>query len=361
MKRVTILQPSVPTYRLDFFDGIHERLGARLKVHASVGDLGVLTSVRPLRPWEVRLGPIVRLPLGFEWQTGALGVAVQRDDVVVVSGGPRCLSNLVFLLKARLAGAKVIWWGHYWSSTTKSWRFAIRLMLMKLSHALLFYTDLEVDEYKARIGSGALPVFALNNGISLRAIRPLRGVRALPIAPKRLLFIGRLTPKASVDLLLEAIAHLEDKNVSLDVIGDGESAEGLRKKAAQLGLGDRIAWHGGTTDETKIAAVAKTADLFVYPGPVGLSLIHAMAYGLPAVLHRDRKRHGPEISAFRDGETGLSFEIGNSQDLARKIAAALSSPENLRRWGGAARERVDADYNTDVMVSRFEGMLDSLC
>lgn len=360
MKQVTIVQPSVPTYRLDFFDGIQERFGGGLKVHASVGDLGVLTSARPLRPWENRLGPIVRLPLGFEWQTGALGIAVQRDDVVVVSGGPRCLSNLVFLLKARLAGAKVIWWGHYWSSTSKPWRFAIRLMLMKLSHALLFYTDLEVDEYRARMRRRALPAFALNNGISLRGIKTLRAVRDLPIAPKRLIFIGRLTPKASVGLLLEAIAQLEDKNVSLDVIGDGESVEGLRHKASQLGLSDRVAWHGGTTDETKIAAIANAADLFVYPGPVGLSLIHAMAYGLPAVVHRDRRRHGPEISAFQDGETGLAFEVGNSQDLARKIAVALGSPENLRRWGWAARERVDEDYNTDAMVARFEGMLDRL-
>ena len=42
--------------------------------------------------------------------------------------------------------------------------------------------------------------------------------------------------------------------------------------------------------------------IFVYPGEVGLSLIHAMAYGLPCLVHSDRLKHMPEISISKGNE-----------------------------------------------------------
>ena len=69
-------------------------------------------------------------------------------------------------------------------------------------------------------------------------------------------------------------------------------------------------------EEPDIAQIANRCRLFVYPGGVGLSLIHAMAYGLPSIIHDDRWRHMPEIAAFQDGRTGRTFEREDPGSLA---------------------------------------------
>ena len=66
---------------------------------------------------------------GLSWQVGALSVPIAPGDIVVVSGGPRCLSNIALLLWARLKGARTIWWGQYWSASSRRWRFALRVAL----------------------------------------------------------------------------------------------------------------------------------------------------------------------------------------------------------------------------------------
>jgi hypothetical protein len=44
----------------------------------------------------------------------------------------------VLLLKARLSGAATIWWGRYWSATSRPWRAPLRMLLMRFAHHLLF-------------------------------------------------------------------------------------------------------------------------------------------------------------------------------------------------------------------------------
>src|SRR5690606_18605046 len=131
---------------------------------------------------------------------------MSRGDVLVVSGAPRGLSNIALLLRAKMKGVKTIWWGHYWSSTSRPWRAALRMILMRLADATLFYTDQEVEEYLAARPNEQKLVVALNNGIETDEIVSLRK-RYDPGARSRdLLFVGRLTAKAELGLLLDALA-----------------------------------------------------------------------------------------------------------------------------------------------------------
>ena len=143
-KKFRIFQPALPAYRVDFFKRVFELLGNSFEVTYSAGNLGILTDNIACFSWALKVPPIKSLLVGMEWQPNVLFTPINRGDVVVVSGGPRCLTNLLLLVRARLLGAKTIWWGHYWSSTSTRHRFILRMLLMKLSHAVLFYTDQEV-------------------------------------------------------------------------------------------------------------------------------------------------------------------------------------------------------------------------
>lgn len=143
----------------------------------------------------------------------------------------------------------------------------------------------------------------------------------------------------------------------LHVVGDGEMKQELSGRAQALGLGDKVVWHGAMTEEAEIAKVANRCKLFLYPGEVGLSLIHAMAYGLPTIVHDDRLHHMPEIAAFEAGRTGASFRAGDTSSLARTIADALAHPSTLQTWSLAGMHAADNVYNTAKMAERFVALV----
>jgi glycosyltransferase involved in cell wall biosynthesis len=224
---------------------------------------------------------------------------------------------------------------------------------MQLSDAILFYTDKEVDEYLAAKGGSHKAVLALNNGIETQEIVRLRQPYVPSSRPRDLLFIGRLTPKAELALLLDALSLPGCTTVRLDVIGGGEVEASLRRRCAELGIAGRVAWHGGTVDEQRIAKIANSCKAFVYPGSVGLSLIHGLTYGLPAIVHDDRWRHMPEIAALHAGENGVMFKQGDAASLAQAVAALLAEPERLTAMSAAAIATTSHSFNAADMTDRF--------
>ncbi len=355
MPRVIIVQPALPVYRYALFSRMAERLGPGFAVYASSSeDLGELEVEQSKFAWCHQLGVMLPLLPGLQWQSGALSVPVSKGDVLIVCGAPRCLSTLVLLIKAKCKGVRTFWWGHYWSSTSKPWRAALRLLLMRLADATIFYTDLEISEYRSHQKRQCERyVYALNNGIETVEIRRLRTAYSLTMRPRDILFIGRLTKKAEFGLLLEALVRCEGAAVTLDVIGDGPGASNLQRQAVALDISERIIWHGAMIDEPHIAEVANRCKLFVYPGSVGLSLIHGFAYGLPAIVHDDRWRHGPEIAALQPGQNGLTFRKGDVGDLAHVISLLLNGKADLQRMSPAAIATTEQSFNAADMAARF--------
>ena len=124
-------------------------------------------------------------------------------------------------------------------------------------------------------------------------------------------------------------------------------------KTNRMGSGMVSGFLGTLTTEEEISRVANKCQIFVYPGAVGLSLIHAMAYGLPCLVHSNRLQHMPEIAAFKKGITGLTFDPNNSRDLAVKLSAMMSNPKSLNVLSENCLRTVENDFNTTSMALRF--------
>jgi glycosyltransferase involved in cell wall biosynthesis len=360
--KVTIVQPAMPSYRWALFERMARRFGSDFTVYASKqNELGILSDSARQEPWLRELGPIRAIFFGLDWQPDALGIPLRRGDVLVLCGAPRTLSTLALLIKCKVLGAHTIWWGHYWSASSKPWRAALRFALMRLPDAVVFYTDQEVAEYKqAQGGKIAKPVFGLNNGVETDHIIKLRTPYHVEERPRDLLFIGRITQKSELKLVLDALALPQCSSVTLDVIGEGPNQAQLQKDAATLGMSERIRWHGGIVDEEQIAAIANQCKAFVYPGSVGLSLIHAFAYGLPAIVHNDRWTHMPEIAAHKPGMTGLVFEKGSVLSLAKTISQIIADKDQLTQFSSHTIELTNKTFNVRDMASRFISVIDAL-
>jgi glycosyltransferase involved in cell wall biosynthesis len=107
--------------------------------------------------------------------------------------------------------------------------------------------------------------------------------------PRRLLFVGTLAQLYKApDVLLEAFALCahEGLDVRLCLVGDGKHRPELEKRAAALGVSERVEFRGQLASGELVRQELDRADLFVLPSrQEGLprAMIEAMARGLPCI------------------------------------------------------------------------------
>lgn len=151
------------------------------------------------------------------------------------------------------------------------------------------------------------------------------------------LFVGRLSPEKGTRVL--ACAAATRLPAVIEVIGAGPDRPSL-----EAGPGLRLL--GSQTPETVYAKMREVAYLVVpslcyenFP----LTVVEAFANGLPVIA----SRLGAMAELVRDGETGVLFEAGNADDLARTMAWADAHPEDMTRMGRAARHEYELKYTPD--------------
>jgi rhamnosyl/mannosyltransferase len=176
----------------------------------------------------------------------------------------------------------------------------------------------------------------------------------LPGAPDRptLLFVGRLNYYKGVEYLLDA---MPDVDADLLIAGSGDRRDALEARVDRLGVTDRVHFLG-YVEEDRLHACYDRADVFVLPSvepseAFGIVQLEAMAYRTP-VVNTDLPTGVPWVS--EDGETGLTVPPRDADALASAIEALLDDHERRRRYGEAARERVERRFGRERMLDTME-------
>jgi len=367
---VHLVMPVIPHYRVSLFDCLARRPNLTFSAQASRRFPGLPQSVAALPEWG-DLDVPCRALLGERlfWQKNLrLPEGFSRGDVLIVIGNPRMLSNFPLAWRAKKLGAGIVWWGHGWSSTSKAWRAALRYRLMNVADAVLLYTKSEVANLKP-LSHRLPPMLSVDNALDQAPIRSaiaqwsasrlatFKAAQGIDEA-RVLLFCGRLRadPPTGLDVALHALAglHGDFGNLRLCIIGGGDEEVRLRRLAERLGVGKWVIWVGEMYDEVSLAPWFLSSSVFLYPGTIGLSLLHAFGYGLPVVTHCDRRLHGPEIAALEDGKNGLLFIRNDSRDLALKLSALLKDEAMRRVMAANALDTVNSEYTLEHMVENLE-------
>ncbi|WP_200950678.1 glycosyltransferase [Microbacterium sp. Root180] len=171
----------------------------------------------------------------------------------------------------------------------------------------------------------------------------------------RLVFVGRLTTEKQIHVVLRAVARLDPAlDVRFDIVGKGDQRRNLEELMLQLGLSDRVQFHGHTTDE-ELRSLLTNASLFVIASIAELQSIatmEAMASGLPIVAADAVAL--PHL--VHDGENGYLFEPGNVDDLVAKLTTVLTqSPEERLRMQQASLEGVKV-HDMKRTLDTFEAL-----
>jgi glycosyltransferase involved in cell wall biosynthesis len=369
--KVRIVQSVIPEYRDPFFRRIAEQPGIELEVWADLEGGRSSLKNAPDRGGYRRVHAPSRERGPLIWQPALLDAVNGEAKVVVAQWNARVAHLLPAILKARRLGVRVVLWGHGIGKRESAIRRAIRNALGKLADGVILYTPGIAAELKAA-GFDSRKLYVAPNSLHLDPIEA--AIRAWPTPrveaflaerdcrPGRVvLFVSRLEPDKRVDVLLHAMAKLtaEHPDLRACVIGGGPERASLEALAGQLGIAGAVRFEGPVYSEENLAPWFLGSMCMGYPGPIGLSLLHAFAYGLPVIAHDRRINHGPEIEAIRPGENGLLFPEGDANALAEAIRSLCDDEGVRQRLSEAARRTVrgDGPWSMDAMVSGYTAAL----
>ena len=187
--------------------------------------------------------------------------------------------------------------------------------------------------------------------------------KSLGIASGALLVgtVGRVSPGKGFEEFLQAARMLRDRHPGMPlrfvVVGEasyGEEAyhDGIIRQARELGLDETVLFTGFRRD---IPALLNAMDVFIFPSRAegfGATVIEAMAMGVACVSTRS----DGTLDTVEDGETGLVFQGGDAEGLARSVGSLLKDESLRARMAETGRVRARDRFNLDAMTDRVEAL-----
>lgn len=304
----------------------------------------------PLSPQLGNLGRFDIIHLHYPFISGAeivgLGAMLRRTPLVLTYHNDLRASGLrgrVFSLYER-------------SAALASLRIARRVCVV--SHAHAESSDLLNRVSRDRPSS----IVELPNGVDTRIFHPnvdgraMREKLGIPATATVAAFVGVLDTahqfSKRVDLLIDAIATLDDQDLHLLIVGDGDMLSAYQRLANEMGIGDRTHFAGSVAHHNLPPYLA-ACDLLVLPSDVesfGLVLIEAMACQRPVVAS-----DLPGVrTVITDGVDGLLSEPGNARDVATKIQILVDNPDQRRMMGIQGRTTVEKRFAWTTIADRLE-------
>ena len=203
----------------------------------------------------------------------------------------------------------------------------------------------------------------LPNAVDVAYFRPARGdersearrAAGWPLDAQICVYVGRLSGEKGVMELLEAWRTLNPAGWVLALVGPDmpghpiDAGPKARRFVAEHSLGDRVIFHGESTDN---APLLRAADLYVLPShyeSFSNALVEAMGTGLPVVA----TRIGGMLDCVVEGENGLLCRPRDAADLAASLREMMEAPERATVLGERARATVVHQFNETTILAAF--------
>jgi glycosyltransferase involved in cell wall biosynthesis len=365
MSQTVVFQRVVAHYRLPIFERLYKEFGWIVATSRSAPEYKKLVheDYDFIRRFDVKF-PNPDNP--FEAKVPIRQIIEETKATAVISEfGMRINSTFELPWIRRTRGKPIVFfWSHGFNmergldSAKQKLAQAPRVVLSRLIDGHLCYSE-EGREFLARF----IPrerLFVAPNTLDVDSLNVAgQNVEPAP-APGRphLIAVGRLTPDKEIPRLVRLFLGLKAQipGAALTIIGDGPDAEKVRA-AAGLELGKSIIMPGAEYDESKLAAYYHSADLAVFSGAVGLSVNHALAYGVPVVAFARTPQgpfHHPEIAYVIDGVTGRRVPTYSDEAMIGALRELLSQhPDPKAAFATSIRTYVEANLTLDGMISEF--------
>jgi glycosyltransferase involved in cell wall biosynthesis len=278
----------------------------------------------------------------FLWQKGLIShIITKKYDSVIFLGDPYFITTWISSIILKLKKTKTLFWTHGFIRGN-SLKDKLKLFFYKFCDGILLYGDHAKSNL---INNNINPkkLFPIYNSLNYDVQKKLREELTNKKIDKskyfknpnlqQIIFIGRLTKQKKLDVLIKLLKQLNEKNLNLNLmfVGDGPEKSNLKNLISQYHLDDQVFFYGKTYNEEEIAPLILSSHLCISPGEIGLTAMHVLAYGTPAITHDNEFNQMPEYESIIDGYSGKLYEYGSFESLVNTTFDFFNNPiENIR-------------------------------
>jgi len=169
------------------------------------------------------------------------------------------------------------------------------------------------------------------------------------------LFVGRLVQAKGVLSMMKAWELMP--HIPLMIAGDGPCREQIETelKAGKLPSVKYL----GRLSRPDTLATMKQARFLIFPSEwyegFPVTIAEGFACGTPVIC----SRLGSMQEIVTDGLTGLHFQAGDTEDLAKKVQWAWTHPEEMEAMGRLARQEFETKYTAARNIEMLEDIYHS--
>lgn len=173
-----------------------------------------------------------------------------------------------------------------------------------------------------------------------------------------LITVARITKYKRIDMLIKAMVLLNDKDIPLFIVGDGEYKNELQKLAQVLNINQRIIFHPAQPSD-KLAKLISEAKLCIscsHNETFGLVLLEALACKIPVIGQdsggpKEIVRHNVNGLLIDCSPESLAYSIdnilGDELKMGKLVHNTRDSVVNKFSWDRSARKiikEINKDY-----------------
>ena len=191
-------------------------------------------------------------------------------------------------------------------------------------------------------------ILKINNGVDITDIKRANGGKA----DINLLIISRLVVQKNINIVIEAMKLLDNKNLNLSIIGDGGEFSKLESAIHDLNLQNRVQLFG-KIDNNKISQFLLTADIFIQASDYeGLphSVLEAINYEVPILS----TEVGGCKDLLNDGERGFIIPIPpDKKIIAENVSFIINNKAEATKKAVAAKAFINKEYNFLIQANQY--------
>lgn len=340
MKKVLIVQNNIMSYRKELYNSLASKYNIII-LHSGKQSKNEKDIYNELIVPKIKVGSfIIQKRIFNEVKNG-------HYDVIIAMFDLHWINNI--LLLPFLKKTPLFYWGHRYSDNFIVDR--IKILLLKKCDALILYNRSEVDRI-IKSGIDNKKIFIAENTIHVENHEDCSSY-----SKNSFLYVGRAQKRKKVDELIRAFAQIKNKisdDITVDIVGDGDENIYLRKLAVELGVNDRVVFHGSITDNVKLKNFFRNAFAYVSPDAIGLGAQHSFAFGVPVVTISTGYK-GAEFENLKHNENAILYE--NQNELQDVLLKLIRNPKLVEKLGMNAYQL----YSTNLSIEKMaQGFIDAI-
>lgn len=239
-----------------------------------------------------------------------------------------------------------------WIMNRHPWKKKIAMMLYQrkdIKNAAYLHATCEMEKVNIRKLGFKNPIVVIPNGVETNNIQLKNEWQSV----QNILFLSRVHPKKGIELLIEAVALLQNTNLSITIAGEGDASyvEGLKNLAVEKGVAEQFHFVGGVYGSQKWELYQKS-DLFVLPTyseNFGIVVPEALATGIPVITTT-----GTPWQELETEKCGWWIDL-NVPNLVNALTEAIGlQPVELKAMGLRGRELVKEKYEIKAVAEKMK-------